>query len=121
MEVGADVSRFQNASAFAFWLGRCLDKRVSGGKVLYIKTRKVKNRLPWNCRWARITSTMPRIISGEFYRKMKWRLGAPEPVTATAHKLARIVYRLLSTREPYSESVLAKCAQLAYASRTTAA
>jgi len=31
---------------------------------------------------------------GEFYRKMKWRLGA---VTATAHKLARIVYHLLST------------------------
>jgi hypothetical protein len=71
--------------------------------------------------WARITSTMPRITSGEFYRKMKWRLGAPELVTATAHKLARIVYHLLSTREPYSESVLAKCDQLAYASRTTAA
>jgi transposase len=52
---------------------------------------------------------------------MKWRLGAPELVTATAHKLARIVYHLLSTREPYSESVLAKCDQLAYASRTTAA
>jgi transposase len=48
---------------------------------------------------------------GEFYRKMKWRLGAPEAVTATAHKLARIVYHLLSTKQPYSESVLAKCDQ----------
>ncbi|MGA8620156.1 MAG: hypothetical protein WB660_16740 [Candidatus Sulfotelmatobacter sp.] len=44
---------------------------------------------------------------------MKWRLGAPEAVTATAHKLARIVYYMLSTREPYSQSVLAKCDQLA--------
>jgi transposase len=44
MEVGADVSRFRNASAFASWLGLCLDKRVSGGKVLYTKARKVKNR-----------------------------------------------------------------------------
>jgi transposase len=48
---------------------------------------------------------------GEFYRKMKWRLGAPEAVTATAHKLARIVYHLLSTKEPYSESVFVRCDQ----------
>jgi len=46
---------------------------------------------------------------GEFHRRMKWRLGAPEAVTATAHKLARIVYHLLSTKEPYSERVLIKC------------
>ena len=39
---------------------------------------------------------------------MKWRLGAPEAVTATAHKLARIVYHLLTTKEPYSENVLIK-------------
>jgi hypothetical protein len=40
---------------------------------------------------------------------MKWRLGAPEAVTATAHKLARIVYHMLSTKEPYSENVLVQC------------
>jgi transposase len=50
---------------------------------------------------------------GEFYRKMKWRLGAAEAITATAHKLARIVYHLLSTKEPCSESVLARCDQQA--------
>jgi hypothetical protein len=46
---------------------------------------------------------------GDFYRKMKWRLGAPEAVTAAAHKLARIVYHLLSTKQPYDESVLVRC------------
>jgi transposase len=39
---------------------------------------------------------------------MKWRLGAPEAVTATAHKLARIVYHMLTTKEPYCESVFIK-------------
>lgn len=39
---------------------------------------------------------------------MKWRLGAPQAITATAHKLARIVFHMLSTREPYDESVLVK-------------
>jgi hypothetical protein len=44
---------------------------------------------------------------------MKWRLGGPEAVTATAHKLARIVYHMLSTKEPYSEDVLVRCDRLA--------
>lgn len=50
---------------------------------------------------------------GVFYRKMKWRLGAPAAVTATAHKLARILYHMLSTRAPYSDEVFARCDQQA--------
>jgi hypothetical protein len=44
---------------------------------------------------------------GNFFRRMRAKLGAPKAVTATAHKLARIVYQLLSTRQPYDESVFA--------------
>jgi len=42
IEVGPDLSRFRNASAFASWLGLCPDKKVSGGKVLYTGSRKVQ-------------------------------------------------------------------------------
>ena len=38
---------------------------------------------------------------------MRAKLGAPKAITATAHKLARIVYHLLTTRQPYEESRLA--------------
>jgi len=38
---------------------------------------------------------------GGFYRRMKARLGAAEAVTATAHKLARIIYRLIKYGEAY--------------------
>jgi hypothetical protein len=44
---------------------------------------------------------------------MKWRLGAPQALTATAHKLARIVFHMLLTKEPYNESVLIKWDQQA--------
>ncbi len=44
MEVGPDVSRFRNASAFASWLGLCPERQVSGGKILSTRSRKVKNR-----------------------------------------------------------------------------
>ncbi len=45
---------------------------------------------------------------------MKRKLGAPKSLTATAHKLARIIYHLLRTREPYNETVFAKQEQAAF-------
>jgi len=42
---------------------------------------------------------------GEFFRRITRKLGRPQAITATAHKLALIVYHLLSTREAYNESV----------------
>jgi transposase len=111
MEVGPDVSRFRSASAFASWLGLCPEKKVSGGKLLSTRSRKVKNRAAIALRLGAHCLCRARNYLGEFYRKMKWRLGAPEAVTATAHKLARIIYHMLSTREPYCEGVLAKCDQ----------
>src|SRR6266850_124704 len=44
-EIGTDVSQFPNASAFASWLGLCPDRKISGGRVLYTKTRRVRNRV----------------------------------------------------------------------------
>jgi transposase len=111
MEVGRDVSRFRNASAFASWLGLCPEKQVSGGRVLSTRSRKVKNRAAIALRLGAHCLYRAKNYLGEFHRKMKWRLGAPAAVTATAHKLARITYHMLSTREPYSESVLARCDQ----------
>jgi transposase len=113
VEVGPDLSKFRNASAFASWLGLCPDRKISGGKVLYTGSRKVKNRAAIALRLGAHSLYHAKNYMGEFYRKMKWRLGAPEAITATAHKLARIVYHMLSTKEPYSETVLAKCDQQA--------
>ena len=111
MEVGPDLSRFRNASAFASWLGLCPEKQVSGGKVLYTRSRKVKNRAAIALRLGAHCLYHAKNYLGDYYRKMKWRLGAPEAVTATAHKLARIVYHLLSTRQPYAEAVLVQSDQ----------
>lgn len=109
MEVGPDISRFRSASAFASWLGLCPEKRVSGGKTLSTRSRKVKNRAAIALRLGAHCLYHAKNYLGDFHRKMKWRLGAPEATTATAHKLARIVYHLLSTKQPYDESLLVRC------------
>ncbi|MDT7811438.1 MAG: transposase [Acidobacteriaceae bacterium] len=108
-EVGPDVSRFRHASAFASWLGLCPDKRASGGKLLSTKTRKVKNRVAIVLRLGAKSLSRAKDYFGAFVRKMRARLGNAQAITATAHKLARIVYHLLRSKEPYSESIFHRC------------
>jgi len=84
-EVGPDVSRFRNASAFASWLGLCPDKRISGGKVLSTKTRKVKNRVAIVLRLGAKSLSRAQDYFGAFFRRMRARLGTAQAITATAH------------------------------------
>ena len=46
---------------------------------------------------------------GEFFRRMRAKLGTAQAITATAHKIARILYHVLSTKEPFTETVFHRC------------
>jgi transposase len=100
-EVGPDVSQFRTEKHFCSWLGLCPDNRISGGKVLSSRTRRVINRASDALRVAASSLERSPSALGAYYRRMKARLGAAEAITATAHKLARIVYRLLKHGEAY--------------------
>jgi transposase len=110
-ELGGAVSKFRSAGAFSSWMGLCPDNDISGGKVLWSGTRKVKNRIAVTLRMAAQSLQHSESALGVFYRRMRAKLGAPKAITATAHKLARIVFHMLTTREPYDESVFAKAEQ----------
>lgn len=100
-EVGPNVAGFKNEKHFCSWLGLCPDNRISGGKLLSSHTRRVINRASDALRMAALTLERSRSSLGGFYRRMKGRLGAAEAITATAHKLARIIYRLVKHGEAY--------------------
>jgi transposase len=100
-EVGPNVSGFKTEKHFCSWLGLCPDNRISGGKVLSSHTRRVINRASDALRMAAVTLERSQSALGGFYRRMKGRLGAAEAITATAHKLARIIYRLIKHGELY--------------------
>ena len=97
-EIGTDVSRFRHASAFASWLGLCPEKRISGGKVLSCKTRQVKHRAATALRMGANSLCRAKGYFGEFFRRMRAKLGTAQAITATAHKIARILYHVLLTR-----------------------
>jgi len=90
-EIGTDVSQFRNASAFASWLGLCPEKKISGGKVLYTKSRRVRSRVATALRMGAHSLHHAKDYLGEFFRRITRKLGKPQATTATAHKLAPIV------------------------------
>jgi transposase len=107
-EVGPDLSKFPNGAAFASWLGLCPDNRISGGKILSVATRKVKNRVAIALRMAAQSLHRSQSYLGQYFRRMRTRLGTPAAITAVAHKLARILYHLITTRQRYQDGMFAE-------------
>jgi transposase len=107
-ELGADLSAFPSAGHFANWQGLCPNPQISGGRVLKRGTRDVKNRVATIFRMAAQSLHHDSSALGAYYRRMRSKLGAPKAITATAHKLARIYYHLVTTKQGYDESVFAK-------------
>lgn len=107
-EIGPDLSKFRSASAFASWLGLCPHNDISGGKVLAVKTRRVNNRAALAFRMAANSLHQSKSWLGDFFHRMRTKLGAPKAITAAAHKLARIVFHRLTARQPYDENIFAE-------------
>jgi transposase len=100
-EVGLDMSRWKTETHFASWLGLCPDNRISGGKVLTRGTRPVVNRAADALRLAAQNLRHSQSALGANYRRLRARLGAPKAITAMAHKLARLVYRMRKFGQQY--------------------
>jgi transposase len=100
-EIGLDMSRWPSEKHFASWLGLCPGSKISGGKILSSRTKLCANRAAAAFRLAANGLHNSHSALGAFFRRMMARLGTPKAITATAHKIARLVYRLLRYGEEY--------------------
>jgi transposase len=103
-EVGRDLSRFPTAAHFASWTGLCPDNDKSGGQVLWRGTRRIQQRAGQLFRLAASSLHRSQSPLGDFLRRMKAKLGPKAGITAAAHKLAVIVYTLITKQIEYDES-----------------
>ena len=99
--IGPEVSKFATVKKFCSWLGLCPNWKKTGGRVKSSRTRPGVNRAATAFRLAAHGLHRSQGALGAFLRRMKARLGAPAALTATAHKLARIVYLALKHGLPY--------------------
>lgn len=103
-EIGLDMSRWKDAKQFASWLGLCPGNRVSGGKRLSGKTKPSNNRAAATLRMAASTLSRSSTALGAYLRRLKSSKGPMKAITATAHKLAKIIYNMLSRGVEYMET-----------------
>lgn len=100
-EIGPDVSRFANVKQFCSWLALCPGTKISGGKVLAAATKRSVNRARQALKLAAQTLSRSDSALGAFYRRLCARMDKPRANTAVAHKLARLVYFMLTRGQAY--------------------
>ena len=112
-ELGSDFTKWPTVKHFTCWLGLCPNWQKTGGKVKSSRVRRGKNRAALALRLAAWSLMRSQSYLGAYLRRQRGRLGAPKAITATAHKLARIVYHVMrfgvaymkQTEEAYAAQV----------------
>src|ERR1700676_945563 len=95
------MRRFPNEAHFASFLGLYPDNRITGGKVYRRGTRHVENRAATAFRMAATSLWRSKTYLGAKFKRLRMQLGAPKAITAMAHHLARLVYRMLKYGAEY--------------------
>lgn len=100
-EIGTDMSKWPTVKHFASWLRLCPNNKITGGKVIQAGVLPTQNRASTALRVAASSLKHNNSALGAYYRRMRARIGAPAAITATAHKLARIIYFMLREHKSY--------------------
>jgi len=103
MEVGTDMTKFPSEKHFCSWLGLAPKHEISGAKVLRNRTLKTKNRAGQAFRMAAQSVKRADCVFGSLYRRLKSRLDKAQATVATAHAIARVVYRMLKYKVEYEK------------------
>jgi transposase len=101
-EVGQDIYKFETAKHFTSWLRLAPNNRISGGKVISSKTPKGANKLALTLRNA--ANSIDRIKKGSlvsFFKRIAYKKGRAAAITATARKLATIIWTMVIRKEEY--------------------
>jgi len=94
-EIGTDMTRWPTDKHFTSWLTLAPNNKISGGRLLSSRTQPSANRAAAILRLAAMNLGRTQTALGAFYRRLAFRVGKAKAITATARKLAILVYRTL--------------------------
>ena len=93
------------------WLGLCPGTKITGGKSISGKTKRCANRAAQALRLAAAALRSSQSALGAYFRRLSARMDKPKAVTAAAHKLARLIYTMLTTGGEYTDHGQDYCAE----------
>ena len=102
-ELGTDMTRWPTEKHFTSWLTLAPQNKISGGRLLSSRTQPSANRAAAILRLAAMNLGRTPTALGAFYRRLAFRVGKPKAITATARKLAILVYRALKDGLVYAD------------------
>lgn len=102
-EIGTDISKWKSSKHFTSWLGLSSVAKISGGEVLSSRTQRNPSRAAKILRLAAFAAQRTQTAIGAFYRRQRARLGAPAAITATARKIAVVIYEMLSRKVEFKD------------------
>lgn len=105
-EVGLDIDKFPSSKHFCSWLRLSPNNRITGGKVQSSRTPKGKNPLALALRdAANVIGNQKDGLLVHFFKRIGLRKGRGAAITATARKLATIIYKMVKERVQYNAEV----------------
>lgn len=99
-EIGLDMSQWATGKHFCSWLRLSPTNRIPGGKRVRSKPHKGHNRAAQILRVCAQAAIPSKTALEAFGRRLRGRLDTPKAIKAVAHKIARDVYRMLTTGQP---------------------
>ncbi len=102
-EIGpAGLNKFPTSKHFTSWLRLAPNNKVSGGRVMSSKVQKGSNRLKTALRNAAYSITkLKGSPLNKFYKKIAFKKGSTKAITATARKLAVIIWNMITKKVAY--------------------
>jgi transposase len=103
-DIGTDMTKWPSSKHFCSWLRVSPENKKTGGVVYSSATKKTKNRANKALRMAAFSLANAQCALGAYYRRVRAKHGGPAAITATAHKLARIIYKMLRFKVEYHDA-----------------
>jgi transposase len=101
-EVGHGINKFESAKQFASWLRLAPNNKISGGRILSNKIPKGSNRLKIALRQAaNAVGNLKDTALSNFFKRIAFRKGRTSAISATARKLAVIIWNMITKKVPY--------------------
>ena len=106
-EIGLDgIKKFKTSKEFTAWLRLAPNNKISGGKVLSHHLPKGSNRLKIALRQsANVIGNLKEGHLNDFFRRINYKKGRATAVSATARKLAVIIWNMLFKGEQYNPPI----------------
>ena len=103
-EIGPEgFKKFPTAKHFTSWLRLAPNNKISGGEVLSNRVPKGSNRLKIALRQAaNAIGNLKDTHLSDFFKRVAYRKGRHSAVSATARKLAVIIWNMITKKTPYN-------------------